>query len=96
MEDFNTAITYGVVGKLFLSPAFVEVEVAPQYTQKGGDSKLDGMALYYENTSSFTRAYYSTMIAPSYCSPKLWKGKYIPQMSKDNAYPKILSSSYRK
>lgn len=96
MEDFNTAITYGNVGKLFLSPAFVEVEVAPQYTQKGGDSKKDGMSLYYENTSSFTRAYYSTMIAPSYCSPRMWKGKYVPLMSKDNAYPKIISSRYKR
>lgn len=96
MEDFNTAIKYGVTGRLFLSPAFVEVEVAPQYTQKGGESKEDGMAQYYANSSSFTRAFYSTMIGPSYCLPKLWKGKYIPQMAKDNAYPKILSSSYRK
>ena len=96
MEDFNTAIKYGNIGRLFLSPAFVEVDVAPQYTQKGGDSKEDGMALYYANSSSFTRAFYSTMIGPSYCLPKLWKGKYIPQMSKDNAYPKIISSSYRK
>ena len=96
MEDFNTAIKYGNVGRLFLSPAFVEVEVAPQYTQKGGESKQDGMAQYYASTSSFTRAFYSTMIAPSYCEPKLWKGKFIPQMSKDNACPKIVSSSYRK
>ena len=96
MEDFNTAITYGVCGNLFLSPAFVEVEVAPQYTQKGGESKKDGMSLFYENTSSFTRAFYSTMLEPSFCSPQLWKGKFIPMMSKDNACPKIISSSYKR
>lgn len=96
MEDFNTAIKYGVIGHLFLSPAFVEVEVAPQHTQKGGESREGGMALYYANSSSFTRAFYSTMIGPSYCLPKLWKGKYIPQMSKDNAYPKIISSKYNR
>lgn len=95
MEDFCTELLYGTRGYLFLSLAQVLIEVAPQYVQKGGETKVDGMAYYYANTSDFTRAFYSTMCLPSCCSPKMYKGKYIGVMSKDNVFPKILSSSYK-
>ena len=87
---FEVSVTGEVLGRV----AYNNTDEIELFTYM--QVKEDGMALYYANSSSFTRAFYSTMIGPSYCLPKLWKGKYIPQMSKDNAYPKIISSSYRK
>ena len=89
-EDYITSIREGNSGKLFFTLPFV------QRTITGMNDRANGMHDVYATTSDFQRSFYSVIACPWTCTPKMYKGKYVNGMCKDTAFPKIVSSRYRK
>ena len=78
---------------------FVSMIFAPQYFQLlnkklivGGEDL--GLQTLYDNSNSFERAFYSTVICPSSAKPYKNKTVYMPSIKLNNVFPKIISDKF--
>lgn len=98
-DDFNTSLDITSKHLIFLMIPFVSMIFAPQYFQllnKGliaGGEDL-GLQTLYDNSNSFERAFYSTVICPSSAKPYRNKNVYMPNIKLNNVFPKIISDKF--
>ena len=100
-DDFNTCMLLNKVGKLTLNIPFIQSNCKPQGSSKQLNSTLkgnSGMVLQYKQSTAFNRALYCVIVSPSCVKVKdtTNNGNYWPSVSKNNAFPKIISSRYKK
>lgn len=55
-----------------------------------------GMKKVYDSISDFKRAFFATVALPSVCTPVVVKNKWVIGRNKKAAYPKVISSRYKK
>lgn len=89
-EDYITSLRYGNIGTLMFTLPFLQRNIT------GMNDREEGMHDVYISTTDFQRSFYSVIACPWTCKPRLYKGKYVNSMNKDTAFPKIISSSYRR
>lgn len=94
-EDFSTCILYGSRGDIFITLPQVECVMAPQFTQLKNKNKTDGNVELYTKLSDFKRGLFPLTALPSCCTAKMYRGKFIPYMDRNTAYPKIISNKFR-
>ena len=99
-DDFNTSLDISNKGYVFLMLPPVGMVFAPQYFQlinkETSQSKGCGLQQLYDDTDSFERAFYSTIICPSAVRPSKIKKVYMPYIKVDNVFPKIISCKFKK
>lgn len=89
-EDIVTAITYADKGEYMMCCPNVQQTIKPL-------GKMDdGMAEVYRSISSFKLAEYGFVYHPSAEPPKYYKDHWMSWIKRDNAFPKLISSNYKK
>ena len=89
-EDYVTSLLYANVGKLMFTLPFVQRNIS------GMNDRKEGMHDLYNSTSEFERAFYNIIACPWACTIADYKGRKVVRTNKNSAYPKIVSSSYRR
>ena len=67
-----------------------------QRTISGMNDRQEGMHDLYESTTEFQRAFYNVIACPWTCTVTEYKNHFIVRTDKNTAYPKIVSSKYRR
>lgn len=92
-EDVNTYVTLGMRGELFLTLLTL------QFDQHATQSSSGGMTDVYLNSGTYTKSFYTVMMAPS-CVKVGTMGRtdrrFHHIVDWDRAVPKIISDRYRK
>lgn len=90
-EDSISAIREGEQGKYMFQIPHVQIEMKPLYAGANG-----GMTDLYNNVSAFEKVFPVIKYLPSCAKLSAGKDKIIYSILKNNAVPKLISSSYRK
>lgn len=90
-EDIITAMEYGKVGYKMIDLPNVQFETIPP-----GKSLPGGMSGTYNSVSGFSLVFYYLMYNPSAMKIGIRKGEWNERIQKNNIFPKIISSNYRK
>ncbi len=96
IDDFSTSSINNFRGNLFFSLYPLELIARPQYTQKIITGKEGGEVEFYRKNSTWKQSYCSYILMPSFISLKFYKTRYIPSVKSENAYPKIISSVFKR
>lgn len=90
-EDIITAMEYGKVGHKMIDLPCVQFETIPP-----GKALPGGMSDIYNSISEFSLVFYYFMYNPSAMKLRIRKNEWNEQIQKNNIFPKIISSAYRK
>lgn len=89
-EDYVSSLIYANTGKLMMTLPFVQRNIS------GMNDRPEGMHDLYESTTDFQRAFYNVIACPWTCTVTEYKNKFVVRTNKNTAYPKIVSSKYRR
>ncbi len=89
-EDIITAVYYGRIGQLWTALPYVQQEIVALASADGG------MKDTYDSNSSARLAMQNLMYLPTELKAYLYKGKFMASIKRENAFPKIISSSFKK
>lgn len=89
-EDYVSSLLYANVGKLMFTLPFVQRNIS------GMNDRQEGMHDLYESTTEFQRAFYNVIACPWTCTVTEYKNHFVVRTDKNTAYPKIVSSKYRR
>lgn len=89
-EDVISGVYYNKIGQIWTATPLVQQEIFPLATQEGG------MKDVYDGNQSIRLAMQNLMYLPSEIKPFLYKGKYMAAIKRENAFPKIISGSFKK
>ena len=89
-EDIITAVYYGRIGQLWTALPYVQQEIVALASADGG------MKDTYDGNSSARLAMQNLMYLPTELKAYLYKGKFMASIKRENAFPKIISSSFKK
>lgn len=89
-EDIITAVYYGRVGQLWTAIPYVQQEIVALASADGG------MKDTYDGNSSARLAMQNVMYLPSELKAYMYNGKFMASIKRDNAFPKLISSSFKK
>lgn len=89
-EDIITAVYYGRIGQLWTALPYVQQEIVALATASGG------MKDTYDNNSSIRLAMQNIMYLPTELQAYKYKDKYMASIKRENAFPKLISSSIKK
>lgn len=89
-EDLITHLSLGKVGSIILTLPMVCFETPMTGEFDGGVYTLT------QSMSDFRRAFMATVVMPTNCKPILSKNKFVMSYKKDNSFPMIISSRYKK
>lgn len=92
-DDVNTYLTYGAIGRIFMSIGPISVHQLPTQSQAGG------MTETYLEGGTYQKSFTSVMYAPSCVKVSYFPSKHKRihhKISWNHAVPKILSDKYRK
>lgn len=90
-EDIVTALMYEKTGQFWTALPYVQIETEPV-----GKAVSGGMASTYQSMNSMKLAMYDFMFLPTATRPYYYKGKFMASIKREQAFPKLISSSYRK
>lgn len=89
-EDLITSITYANQGEYMLCCPMIQQTIKPL-------GKMDdGMAEVYRTISSFKLAQYGFIYHPTAEIPRYYKDHWMSWIKRENAFPKLVSDTYRK
>lgn len=89
-EDYVSSLLYANKGVLMFTLPFVQRNIS------GMNDRKEGMHGMYESTTEFQRAFYNVIACPWTCKVGEYKGHKVVRTNKNTAYPKIVSSKYRR
>ena len=89
-EDYVSSLLYANIGKLMLTLPFVQRNIS------GMNDRQEGMHDLYESTTEFQRAFYNVIACPWACVVSEYNNHFVVRTNKSTAYPKIISSRYRR
>lgn len=89
-EDYVSSLLYANVGQLMFTLPFVQRNIS------GMNDRQEGMHDLYESTTEFQRAFYNVIACPWTCTVTEYKNHFVVRTNKNSAYPKIVSSKYRR
>lgn len=89
-EDIITAVYYGRVGQLWTAMPYVQQEIVALASASGG------MKDTYDGNSSARLAMQNVMYLPAELKAFNYQGKYMASIKRDNAFPKLISSCFKK
>lgn len=89
-EDIITAVYYGRIGQLWTALPYVQQEIVSLASADGG------MKDTYDSNSSVRLAMQNVMYLPAELKAYQYKGKYMASIKRENAFPKLISSSFKK
>lgn len=89
-EDYVSSLLYANIGKLMFTLPFVQRNIS------GMNDRQEGMHDLYESTTEFQRAFYNVIACPWTCTVTEYKNHFVVRTDKNTAYPKIVSSKYRR
>lgn len=89
-EDIITAVYYGRIGQLWTAMPYVQQEIVSLASAEGG------MKDTYDNNSSVRLAMQNIMYLPTELKAYKYKDKYMASIKRDTAFPKLISSSFKK
>ena len=89
-EDIVTAVHFGKLGQLWTALPDVEMSIKPLGKEVGG------MHDTYKAFSDVQLAMFDCMYLPTATKPYFYKGKCMASVCRDHAFPKLISSSFKK
>lgn len=89
-EDIITGLQLAKSGNMCYSLPFV------QFSTVAVGGGVGGMQTTYKSMSDVKRAFYSVMYEPSCAKIGNIRNKYLPTYYKNNAFPKLVSHTYKK
>ena len=89
-EDIITAVYYGRVGQLWTALPYVQQEIVALASASGG------MKDTYDGNSSARLAMQNIMYLPAELKTFYYQGKFMASIKRDKAFPKLISSSFKK
>lgn len=93
-DDVNTYVINGMRGELFFTASRIQLD------QKATQQNAGGMTDLYLETGTYTKSFYTVMLAPSCTTVKPMGGHSHQRLHHrirwDNAVPKIISDKHRK
>lgn len=89
-EDIITAVYYGRIGQLWTALPYVQQEIVALASASGG------MKDTYDGNSSARLAMQNVMYLPAELKAYLYKGKFMASIKREQAFPKLISSSFKK
>lgn len=89
-EDYVSSLLYANIGELMFTLPFVQRNIS------GMNDRQEGMHDLYESTTEFQRAFYNVIACPWTCTVTEYKNHFVVRTDKNTAYPKIVSSEYRR
>ena len=90
-EDIITAMNCGKIGQMMWCIPYGQIDMIPP-----GSCEEGGMSDMYESLSSFNLFFYDFLYNPGSIAMRQQKAKWNAHILKNNAFPKILSYTYRK
>lgn len=95
-EDWCYSLNDNKIGNLVFSLPLVKLLVKPQHTQSNNkQSNIEGNADLYR-IKDYERNFLPILAFPNCVTLKTFKNKLTPYMQRDLAYPKIISSKFKK
>ena len=89
-EDIITAVYYGRIGQLWTALPYVQQEIVALASASGG------MKDTYDGNSSARLAMQNIMYLPAELKTFYYQGKFMASIKRDKAFPKLISSSFKK
>lgn len=92
-DDQLTYSLYGMRGKIFLTFDFMMIDQPETQSVKGGMTDM------YLGAGTYQKTFFSIMCCPSFIKAGMMGDRYYRihhKVSHENAYPKIISSKYKK
>lgn len=89
-EDIVTAVYHNKIGHKMLAVPFVQQDIVSIGQEDGG------MKDVYDGNSSIRLAMQNTMYLPVELKPYFYKGRFMASIKRDHAFPKLVSSSFKK
>ena len=89
-EDIITSVYYGRLGQIWTAIPYVQQEIVALATADGGMKDI------YDGNSTVRLAMQNVMYLPAELKAYLYKDKYMASIKRDNAFPKLISSSVKK
>lgn len=89
-EDIITAVYYGRIGQLWTALPYVQQEIVSLASASGG------MKDTYDGNSSARLAMQNVMYLPAELKAFHYQGKFMASIKRDKAFPKLISSSFKK
>lgn len=89
-EDIVTAVYHNKIGHKMLAVPYVQQDIVSIGQEDGG------MKDVYDKNSSIRLAMQNTMYLPVELRPYQYKGRFMASIKREHAFPKLISSSFKK